>query len=153
VYQKLCYRTLPSSAWCNFREKPHVVFLQEVVPETLEIIQQKCGRYRCVVGRFSTDEEMIDGEYFVVMLLQKDAVKLISHEVLRFHSSTMGRVLLIVQVAWRVSETVPNASKCTKYYGQYLEYRTCIWTFSFYSIPHFDLWLGGVICLIICLLL
>jgi len=83
---------------CNFREKPHVVYLQEVVSETLEIIQRKCDRYRCIVGRFSTDEEMIEGEYFVVILLRKDAVKLISHEVLRFHSSKMGRVLLKVQV-------------------------------------------------------
>jgi len=83
---------------CNFSEKPHVVFLQEVVPNTLEIIRHKCDRYRCVVGRFSTDEEMIDGEYFVVMLLRNDAVKYNSHDVLRFHSSKMGRVLLKVQV-------------------------------------------------------
>ena len=83
---------------CNFREKPHVVYLQEVVPKTLEVVQQKCHRYRCIVGRFSTDEEMLEGEYFVAILLQKDAVKYISHEVLRFHSSRMGRVLLTVQV-------------------------------------------------------
>ena len=85
---------------CNFSEKPHVVYLQEVVPETLEIIQQKCDRYRCIVGRFSADEETFDGEYFVVILLRKDSVKYISHEVLPFHSSKMGRVLLKVQVLY-----------------------------------------------------
>jgi len=83
---------------CHFSEKPHVVYLQEVVPETLEIIQRKCDRYRCIVGRFSADEEMLEGEYFVVILLRRDAVVYMSHEVLRFHSSKMGRVLLKVQV-------------------------------------------------------
>lgn len=43
---------------------------------------------------------MVEGEYFVVILLQKDAVKFISHEVLRFQSSLMGRVLLKVQVVF-----------------------------------------------------
>jgi len=41
---------------------------------------------------------MLEGEYFVVILLRNDAVKYISHEVERFHSSKMGRVLLKVQV-------------------------------------------------------
>ena len=83
---------------CGFREKPHVVFLQEVVAATLEIIQQKCVNYRCVIGQFSTDEEMVEGEYFVVILLRNDSVKYSSHQVLPFHSSRMGRVLLTVQV-------------------------------------------------------
>jgi len=74
------------------------VFLQEVVPQTLEVIKQKCVSYRCIVGRFSTDEELLDGEYFVAVLLRNDAVKYSSHEVLPFHSSQMGRVLLTVQV-------------------------------------------------------
>jgi len=87
---------------CNFREKPHVVYLHEVVPKTLEIVKQKCHRYRCIVGRFSADEETFEGEYFVAILLQKDAVKYISHEVLRFYSSKMGRVLLKVQVFSRL---------------------------------------------------
>ena len=83
---------------CDCREKPHVAYLQEVVPETLETIREKLSHYRCIVGRFSTDEEMLDGEYFVVILLRKDSVTYTSHEVLRFHSSSMGRVLLKVQV-------------------------------------------------------
>ena len=87
---------------CYFSEKPHVVFLQEVVPQTLEIIRQKCARYRCIIGRFSTDDEMLEGEYFVAMLLQNDVVKYTSHEVLRFDSSKMGRVLLQVQVHLKI---------------------------------------------------
>jgi len=91
---------------CVFREKPHVVFLQEVVADTLEIIRQKCAQYRCIVGRYAGDhEEMLDGEYFVAMLLRNDAVKYTSHEVTRFHSSQMGRVLLTVQVFGPVLQT------------------------------------------------
>lgn len=90
---------LRTKAVCQIidREKPHVVFLQEVVAETLEIIRQKCVHYRCVVGRFTADDDVLDGEYFVVILLRNDAVKYSSHEVLPFHSSKMGRVLLTVQ--------------------------------------------------------
>lgn len=94
-HMSVCFPLFPAF---NFREKPHIVYLQEVVPQTFEILQRKCGRYRCIVGRLSSSEEMLEGEYFVVILLQKDAVKYTSHEVLRFHSSQMDRVLLKVQV-------------------------------------------------------
>jgi len=77
-----------------------VVYLQEVVADMLDIIRKKCDHYWCIIGRLSTDEEMVDGEYFVVILLRKDSVKFVSHEVLPFYSSRMGRVLLKVQVVY-----------------------------------------------------
>jgi tyrosyl-DNA phosphodiesterase 2 len=79
------------------KERPHIIYLQEVVSETLSILQEKCSpAYRCIVGRHSSGEPTV-GEYFVAMLLRNESVEYVSHNVLPFYTSQMGRCLLKVE--------------------------------------------------------
>ncbi|NWX26958.1 TYDP2 phosphodiesterase, partial [Notiomystis cincta] len=70
---------------------PDVVFLQEVIPPHLSLLQMKAGNYTIIPG--NTDE------YFTVIMLKKSRVKLMKHEIIPFPTTAMKRNLLIVHVS------------------------------------------------------
>ncbi len=79
----------------RFREKPDVIFLQEVVDEMLPIIGSYVDdQYLQLSGR--NKDSLIP--YFTLTLLRRDRVKFSSHLVLPFPTTMMGRTLLIAQV-------------------------------------------------------
>ncbi|NXF65118.1 TYDP2 phosphodiesterase, partial [Ciccaba nigrolineata] len=69
---------------------PDVVFLQEVVPPHLCLLQMRAGSYTIIPGN-------IDG-YFTVIMLKKSRVKLLKHEIIPFPTTSMMRNLLVVHV-------------------------------------------------------
>ncbi|POI25802.1 hypothetical protein CIB84_010448, partial [Bambusicola thoracicus] len=69
---------------------PDVVFLQEVIPPYLCILQRRAGGYTIIPGN-------VDG-YFTAMLLKKPRVKVLKQEIIRFPTTSMMRNLLIVHV-------------------------------------------------------
>jgi hypothetical protein len=82
----------------TFREKPDVVFLQEVISKNLAVFRENISTYRCIVGKSGNRDEPIDGEYFVAMLLRNDTAKYIKHEITPYYTSQMCRTLLEVEV-------------------------------------------------------
>ncbi|NWU49103.1 TYDP2 phosphodiesterase, partial [Dromas ardeola] len=70
---------------------PDVVFLQEVIPPHLCLLQMKAGSYTIIPGN-------IDG-YFTVIMLKKSRVKLLKHEIIPFPTTSMMRNLLVVHVS------------------------------------------------------
>ncbi|XP_042653803.1 tyrosyl-DNA phosphodiesterase 2 [Tyto alba] len=70
---------------------PDVVFLQEVVPPHLCLLQMRAGSYTIIPGN-------IDG-YFTVIMLKKSRVKLLKHEIIPFPTTSMMRNLLVVHVS------------------------------------------------------
>jgi len=79
------------------RERPDVVFLQEVVVKNLAILTSDCPGYRVVVGSPSgTLRE--EGSYVVAMMLRNDTAVYRDHDVKPFFSSKMARTLLTVEV-------------------------------------------------------
>ncbi|NXK79881.1 TYDP2 phosphodiesterase, partial [Amazona guildingii] len=70
---------------------PDVVFLQEVVPPHLCLLQMKAGNYTMIPGN-------IDG-YFTVIMLKKSRVKLLKHDIIPFPTTSMMRNLLVVHVS------------------------------------------------------
>ncbi|KFR04081.1 Tyrosyl-DNA phosphodiesterase 2, partial [Nipponia nippon] len=70
---------------------PDVVFLQEVIPPHLSLLQMKAGSYTIIPGN-------IDG-YFTVIMLKKSRVKLLKHEIIPFPTTSMMRNLLVVHVS------------------------------------------------------
>ncbi|NXH34641.1 TYDP2 phosphodiesterase, partial [Myiagra hebetior] len=70
---------------------PDVVFLQEVIPPHLPLLQMKAGNYTIIPGD-------IDG-YFTVIMLKKSRVKLLKHEIIPFPTTVMRRNLLVVHVS------------------------------------------------------
>jgi len=71
------------------REDPDAVFLQEVVPESLTILESKMTNYKCVQA---------GGEgYFVVILLKKATAAYEDHCIEPYGQSRMGRNLLMVK--------------------------------------------------------
>ncbi|XP_033916153.1 tyrosyl-DNA phosphodiesterase 2 [Melopsittacus undulatus] len=70
---------------------PDVVFLQEVVPPHLCLLQMKAGNYTVIPGN-------IDG-YFTVIMLKKSRVKLLKHDIIPFPTTSMMRNLLVVHVS------------------------------------------------------
>ena len=73
------------------REDPDVVYLQEVVPASLPILEEKCAQYHMLPGGSQ--------KYFTAMMLKVSSVTVKGHEVLPFHSSVMMRNLLKVEVS------------------------------------------------------
>lgn len=74
--------------------KPDVVFLQEVVPQTLPIFQSKCPGYFCKYGPTHA--------YFNIMLLKMSSIKTTSDlQCTHFQSSKMGRHLLCQPVLFK----------------------------------------------------
>ncbi|NXO91213.1 TYDP2 phosphodiesterase, partial [Certhia brachydactyla] len=70
---------------------PDVVFLQEVIPPHLPLLQMKAGNYTVIPGNID--------EYFTVIMLKKSRVKLLKHEVIPFPTTAMKRNLLVVHVS------------------------------------------------------
>ncbi|NXH65909.1 TYDP2 phosphodiesterase, partial [Hydrobates tethys] len=70
---------------------PDVMFLQEVVPPQLCLLQTKAGSYTIIPGN-------IDG-YFTAIMLKKSRVKLLKHEIIPFPTTSMMRNLLVVHVS------------------------------------------------------
>ncbi len=94
TYLQFALKTNPVEAPISvcYREKPDVVYLQEVIHKTQELLIQMLPSYQCITGsngRLS---------YFNVTLLRKDTTKYLDHSVLPFHSSTQGRHLIKIKV-------------------------------------------------------
>ncbi|KAF1398340.1 Tyrosyl-DNA phosphodiesterase 2, partial [Spheniscus humboldti] len=70
---------------------PDVVFLQEVIPPHLCLLQVGAGSYTIIPGN-------IDG-YFTAIMLKKPRVKLLKHEIIPFPTTSMMRNLLVVYVS------------------------------------------------------
>ncbi|NWW44193.1 TYDP2 phosphodiesterase, partial [Pedionomus torquatus] len=70
---------------------PDVVFLQEVIPSHLCLLQMRAGSYTIIPGN-------IDG-YFTIIMLKKSRVKLLKHEIIPFPTTSMMRNLLVVHVS------------------------------------------------------
>ncbi|XP_030301735.1 tyrosyl-DNA phosphodiesterase 2 [Calypte anna] len=70
---------------------PDVVFLQEVVPPHLCLLQMKASSYTIIPGN-------IDG-YFTAIMLKKTRVKLLKHEIIPFPTTSMMRNLLVAHVS------------------------------------------------------
>ncbi|NWS95270.1 TYDP2 phosphodiesterase, partial [Mionectes macconnelli] len=69
---------------------PDVVFLQEVIPPHLCLLQMKAGSYTIIPGNMD--------EYFTVIMLKKSRVKVLKHEIIPFPTTAMKRNLLVVHV-------------------------------------------------------
>jgi hypothetical protein len=72
------------------REKPDVVFFQELVPETFSYIEDKLPEYMCIAGNTVG--------YFTATLLRKFTVYYDSHKIIEHADSLMMRNLLTVEV-------------------------------------------------------
>jgi len=70
-------------------EKADIVFLQEVIPETLEYIKSKLSGYECIPGT--------QGDYFVVTLLRWGRVYKDASRIIPFPGTRMDRHLLHVE--------------------------------------------------------
>ncbi|NXO00704.1 TYDP2 phosphodiesterase, partial [Rhinopomastus cyanomelas] len=70
---------------------PDVVFLQEVIPPHLGLLQMRAGSYTVIPGN-------VDG-YFTAVMLKKARVKLLKHEIIPFPTTSMMRNLLVVHVS------------------------------------------------------
>lgn len=73
-----------------YREDPAVVFLQEVVPQTLDILEKECPEYQILSGGRQG--------YFTAMLIKVGVVILEDHDVQMFYSSRMMRNILSAKV-------------------------------------------------------
>uniref|UniRef100_T1IYM3 Tyrosyl-DNA phosphodiesterase 2 n=1 Tax=Strigamia maritima TaxID=126957 RepID=T1IYM3_STRMM len=70
-------------------ELPDVVFFQEVIPETLSLIEKYLPAYDIFQGN--------DVNYFVVILTKRSTIKCSDHRVIPFATSVMYRNLLVVE--------------------------------------------------------
>ncbi|NXR08240.1 TYDP2 phosphodiesterase, partial [Semnornis frantzii] len=70
---------------------PDVVFLQEVVPPHLGLLQKRLGNYTIIPGNVDA--------YFTAIMLRKSRVKLLKHEIVPFPTTSMMRNLLVVHVS------------------------------------------------------
>ncbi|XP_054020390.1 tyrosyl-DNA phosphodiesterase 2-like [Dryobates pubescens] len=70
---------------------PDVVFLQEVVPPHLGLLQKRLSNYTIIPGN-------VFG-YFTAIMLKKSRVKLLKHEIIPFPTTSMMRNLLVVHVS------------------------------------------------------
>ncbi|CAF4324743.1 unnamed protein product [Rotaria sp. Silwood2] len=77
------------------REKPDAVFLQEVIPQSLVLLNNFLPEYDSYTGD-------IEG-YFVAILTRRDTLKVQSHEVIPYPGTQMDRNLLIVHVIYEGS--------------------------------------------------
>jgi hypothetical protein len=67
-----------------------VVYLQEVVPESEEIIQEKCPMYHMIPAN--------DEEYYCAMLLKTGHIQVEETKILPFQNTKMLRNLLAIKV-------------------------------------------------------
>lgn len=80
-------KSLRTQAVCDIikKENPQVVFLQEVVPETLAILSVNCPTYHVI--------EAANHDYFTAVMLKVGMVEVKSSKVIPFTSSVMMRTL------------------------------------------------------------
>lgn len=71
-------------------ENPDIVFLQEVVPKTLNYIEENLPQFKCIPG----DHE----GYFTVTMINQFTTYYDDHRIIKFPQTTMGRNLLQVDV-------------------------------------------------------
>lgn len=73
------------------REEPHVVFLQELIPDAERIIEQRCPLYNIIPGGSEG--------YYVAMMLKSGAFARVEEtKILPFTNTMMTRNLLAVKV-------------------------------------------------------
>ena len=72
------------------REMPHLVLLQEVVPESLVILQNECPQFRIITAG--------NEGYFTAIMMHDLYVVYESHEIFQFYSSVMLRNRLTIKV-------------------------------------------------------
>jgi hypothetical protein len=77
------------------REYADIVFLQEVVPETIDHLKANLPRYNFTVQSY---EKRMTEAYFVCTLCKKETVRVLSHAEAPFANSVMMRALLMVEV-------------------------------------------------------
>lgn len=77
-------------------ENPDVVFLQEVISKSLDVLSEKCDRYEIIVGNTRGKPRDV-GDYFTAMMLRRDTTSLERSDVQPFTSSVMMRTLLTVE--------------------------------------------------------
>lgn len=85
---------LRTKAVCSIIESSgiDVVFLQEVVPTSVKVMEQSLPGYKLLVGNTV--------EYFTATLLRKSRVKYESHEVYPFSNTAMGRNVTYVKASF-----------------------------------------------------
>ncbi|XP_041361676.1 tyrosyl-DNA phosphodiesterase 2-like [Gigantopelta aegis] len=71
------------------RDNPHMVFLQEVIPKSLKLIEKLCPQYQAIPGGRD--------DYFTAVLLKSGSVEFESSNIVQFFSSLMERNLLGVK--------------------------------------------------------
>ena len=69
---------------------PHLVLLQEVVPESLVILQNECPQFRIIPAG--------NEGYFTAIMMHDLYVVYESHEIFQFYSSVMLRNRLTIKV-------------------------------------------------------
>ncbi|CAL1538597.1 unnamed protein product [Lymnaea stagnalis] len=77
------------------QEDPEVIFIQEAVSRSLQIIKSRCVGYDVFLG--AEKELIVPGAYFTAMLVRKDCVKVESTKLTSFPTSVMERTLLEVK--------------------------------------------------------
>ncbi|XP_059172986.1 tyrosyl-DNA phosphodiesterase 2-like [Physella acuta] len=76
-------------------ENPEVIFLQEVVDDSLKILKAKCVNFHFFLG--AEDKMRVPGAYYTAMLLREDVVQVDCAQIAEFPKSLMDRTLLEVQ--------------------------------------------------------
>ena len=75
----------------NFREKPDIVFLQEVIPVTYSYFEEHLPSYSFIAGGSS--------DYFTATLLYRLTVYFDGHTICPYPGTIMDRNMLIVNVS------------------------------------------------------
>ncbi|CAN7989444.1 unnamed protein product [Ixodes hexagonus] len=85
---------LRTKAVCSIIESSgiDIVFLQEVVPTSVKILEKSLPGYKLLVGN--------SVEYFTATLLRKNRVKYESHEVYPFSNTAMGRNVTYIKASF-----------------------------------------------------
>jgi hypothetical protein len=79
----------------SYSEAADVIFLQEVVPETINHLKSNLPKYNFAVQQY---ERFMSEAYFVCTLTKKETVKVLSQKEIPFENSVMMRTLLMIEV-------------------------------------------------------
>lgn len=74
------------------KEKPDVVFLQEVISESLVLLNEHLSEYEYFSGN--------NTGYFITIMIRRDTMKVKGHEIVPYPSTQMDRNLLIVHAVY-----------------------------------------------------
>lgn len=109
------------------REEPAAVFLQEVVPIALDLMQRLLPEYQSHAGRYSffyliKHHRVFLGNtegYFVIILTRRDLFQVQNVEIIPYPGTNMERNLLVVHVnlfsnfsAKNIRIEIDNIQKC-----------------------------------------